>query len=141
MMSKNGSKSEDFHNFCDNKGPTLTLIKTSKNHVFGGFTPLSWNCSGKNLNDTSNQTFIFSLNSLKSYNMKSTSKKAIQCFKGKGPTFGDSDIRVNENMTQGKSYANSCCNFLADKKLELIGSIGDSEEFNIDEIEIYKVIY
>ena len=30
-MSENGNKSEDFHKYCDNKGPTLTLIKTTKN--------------------------------------------------------------------------------------------------------------
>jgi len=40
-MSKNGNDSDDFHKYCDNKGPTLTLIKTEKNQIFGGFTPLN----------------------------------------------------------------------------------------------------
>ena len=30
-MSENGSKSEDFHSIWDNKGPTLTIVKTTKN--------------------------------------------------------------------------------------------------------------
>ena len=42
VMSVNGSSSQDFHKYCDNKGPTLTIIKTTKNRIFGGFTPLNW---------------------------------------------------------------------------------------------------
>ena len=44
-MNSNGTRSEDFHRYCDNKGPTLTLVKTTKNKIFGGFTPLDWDCS------------------------------------------------------------------------------------------------
>ena len=40
--SENGYKSQDFHKFCNNKGPTLTLIMTTKEKKFGGFTPLNW---------------------------------------------------------------------------------------------------
>ena len=61
-MSENGSKSKDFHKYCDNKGSTLTIIKTTKNQIFGGFTPLEWNINGGYLKDESNQTFLFSLN-------------------------------------------------------------------------------
>ena len=44
-MSENGTKSEDFHKYCDNKGPTLTLFKTTKNKKFGGFISLNWSNS------------------------------------------------------------------------------------------------
>ncbi len=40
--SSNGFGASDFHKFCDNKGPTLTLIKTTAGHTFGGFTTISW---------------------------------------------------------------------------------------------------
>ena len=40
--SVNGSYSEVFHKYCDNKGPTLTLIETENNQIIGGFTPLNW---------------------------------------------------------------------------------------------------
>ena len=52
-----------FINYFDNKGPTLTLIKTTKNKIFGGFSPLSWNNNKGNICDELNQTFIFSLTS------------------------------------------------------------------------------
>ena len=34
--SRDGSNGKDFHNFCDNKGPTLTLIQTGNGLKFGG---------------------------------------------------------------------------------------------------------
>ena len=50
-MSLNGSSCNDFHNYCDNKGPTITIIKTTNNKIFGGFTPLNWENSGENKYD------------------------------------------------------------------------------------------
>lgn len=39
--SRDGFAAECFHSRCDNKGPTLTIVKSGKN-VFGGFTEQSW---------------------------------------------------------------------------------------------------
>ena len=39
--SRDGWASTDFHDFCDKKGPTVTVIK-SGNNIFGGFTERSW---------------------------------------------------------------------------------------------------
>ena len=139
-MSENGTKSEDFHKYCDNKGPTLTLVKTTKNKIFGGFTPLNWNNNGNQLYDKSNQTFIFSLNLMKIYNMISNEREAIYC-DNSGPNFGLSDFDLQENMKTGKTYANEYCNFLSNENLELTGGKGDHESFETEELEVYKVIY
>ena len=32
-MSKDGESYDDFHNLCDNKGPTLTLIKSTERFI------------------------------------------------------------------------------------------------------------
>ena len=40
--SRDGWESVDFHAHCDNKGPTVTVVK-SGNYIFGGYTELSWN--------------------------------------------------------------------------------------------------
>ena len=37
-----GFTAAKFHSLCDNKGPTLTLIKTVDGHTFGGFTTACW---------------------------------------------------------------------------------------------------
>ena len=39
--SRNGFYSSSFHNCCDKKGPTVSVIK-SGNNIFGGFTEQSW---------------------------------------------------------------------------------------------------
>ena len=139
-MSENGSKGEDFHKYCDNKGPTLTLIKTTKNRIFGGFSPLSWKIQGGGQYDKSNQTFLFSLNLLKKYEMISNNIKSV-VFSKSGPIFGDSDFNLAQNMKQGCSYANSSCNFLSNNNLELTGGKGNDENFETEELEVYRVIY
>ena len=39
--SRNGWAASTFHSYCENKGPTVTVIK-SGNYIFGGFTEESW---------------------------------------------------------------------------------------------------
>ena len=36
-----GWEVSSFHQHCDNKGPTLTIVR-KENYVFGGFTERSW---------------------------------------------------------------------------------------------------
>ena len=43
--SRDGFAAETFHTKCDNKGPTVTIVKSGSN-IFGGFTDVSW-ASGK----------------------------------------------------------------------------------------------
>ena len=31
-----------FHSGCDNKGPTVTIIRVGGKYIFGGYTSLSW---------------------------------------------------------------------------------------------------
>ena len=39
--STDGHTPADFHHCCDNKGPTLVLIKSGE-YIFGGYTAKSW---------------------------------------------------------------------------------------------------
>ena len=39
--SEEGFQAQTFHSKCDNKGPTVTIVK-SGNNIFGGFTETSW---------------------------------------------------------------------------------------------------
>ena len=40
--SEHGYTAESFHEYCDNKRPTLIIIKSSEGRIFGGHTTLSW---------------------------------------------------------------------------------------------------
>ena len=142
-MSIHGYSSYDFHKYCDNAGPTLILIKTTKDKIFGGFTPLNWkeeNEKGIKF-DENDETFIFSLNLMKKYDMLDfKGKEAIKCWNKMGPVFSN-DFGLFENLKKGESYANSYSNFLTSNNLELTGGKGKSKEFETKELEIYKVIY
>ena len=140
-MSENGSTSTDFHNFCNGKGPTLVLINTTKEKKFGGFTPLNWKGEGGFVNDESLQTFIFSLNLNKKYDLTDKEDSAVKFDTNNGPDLGNGDIIVYKNMKEGKTYANDKCSFLKDNNLELIEEKGEVQNFEIKEIEVYKVIY
>lgn len=139
-MSENGKNSDIFHKLCDLIGPTLTLIKTTKNRVFGGFTPLNWDDKSSNKNDETNQTFIFSLNLMKKYDIIDKDKKSIIC-KTAGPIFGDWDFGLENELTNGITYANRCSNFLKENDLELTGDEGEYGCFETQECEVFKVIY
>ena len=39
--SRDGWEAKDFHSNCDNKGPTVTVVKANDN-IFGGFTDQNW---------------------------------------------------------------------------------------------------
>ena len=140
-MSLNGSNYDDFYKLCENQGSTLILIKTTKNKIFGGFTPLNWKKCNNKIYDKSNQTFIFSLNLLKKFDMIDKNKYAILFSDSYGPQFGDLDFALKRDIKEGLTFANPFCNFLSDNNLELTGGKGDNEQFVTEELEIYKVIF
>ena len=45
--SRDGFAAQTFHSKCDNKGPTVTIVK-SGNNLFGGFTEVSWQSKSTN---------------------------------------------------------------------------------------------
>jgi hypothetical protein len=38
QATRDGWTADNFHNKCDYQGPTITIVKTNKNRIFGGFT-------------------------------------------------------------------------------------------------------
>ena len=41
--SSHGWGSENFHRNCDNKGPTVTIVKVGS-YIFGGYSDKPWKC-------------------------------------------------------------------------------------------------
>ena len=142
-MSEKGYSSKDFHKFCDDQGPTLLLIETKDNKIFGGFTPLNWKTSEdiERLIDSSDSTFLFSLSLRKKYDMINKLDYAIRNAKDFGPIFGNFDLSLSSNMTRGGTFANNLCNFFGNNYLELTGDNGVTTDFEVKEFEVYKVIY
>ena len=140
-MSKDGDKSEDFHKFCDNQGPTLVIVQTTSNKIFGGFTPLNWKSSEEKPIDKNNQTFIFSLDLNKKYDQVKLNSQAIKCSKEFGPNFGNDDFELKKNLKEGICYADNSCNFICNGETELLGGKNNNETFYTKELEVFKIIY
>ena len=143
--SRDGMTTQNFHNKCDNKGPTITLFKTEKS-IFGGFTSISWSTDEKY--HFSKECFIFTLSNI--YNTKPTKfpfkndKHAVCHSKGYGPYFGNSaDIGINYsdflNNTSYSTFPRSYEDVLGKGYSIFSGDVNDNR-FNLKEIEVFKVL-
>jgi hypothetical protein len=136
---------DNFHKYCDNKGPTVVIIKVRNSRkIIGGYNPLDW-CIIKPEDDDSmydhyyynhkcktSNSFIFSLNGITPVLSRVTSKKdAIIWCKDKGPCFGEQDLWVHStsNSRSGESKQKSY-------KTKII----DSGTFKIEEYEVFQII-
>ncbi len=59
-----------FHQLCDGKGPTLTIIKATGDFIFGGYTTVNWDQSNSYKEDFN--AFLFSVNNLAKYPIANT---------------------------------------------------------------------
>lgn len=73
--TKDGGIGYNFHKHCDNQGPTLTLIESTKGYIFGGYITISWESptSGTYKGNDDN-AFIFSVNNKLKYPIQDKSK-------------------------------------------------------------------
>ncbi|KAK8798696.1 hypothetical protein WA158_007780 [Blastocystis sp. Blastoise] len=106
---------EEFHEYCDNEGETVTLIKhlghRKHENIFGGYTDQSWDCSYSDT--TYSKEFIFTLSNEHAipptkYDYVSEDKsRAVYHSSGHGPTFGTfGDIEISDGS---KERGRSCC--------------------------------
>jgi hypothetical protein len=130
-----GSKPQDFHSKCDNQGNTMVFIQTTDSSVFGGYTEASWEGSGAKRDKSS---FIFNYNG--KYQAKDD-KDCIYCDPNYGPTFGASsyyeilfDNSLDNGETLGGHYENYT--FFNNRKTSY-----DKIDWNVKELEVYKIIY
>ena len=137
--TEDGPTAKNFHESCDNAAKTLTVIKTLKGWIFGGYTEVKWEmydnrCEKKN----DYNSFVFSLNLKKLYFPKKNSY-SIYCDKKKGPTFIGM-FCVNEKILDMKSEINPFglqCYVNEDEDYEINGG---SREFEIEELEVFEVL-
>jgi len=133
--SEDGDIMKNFHNYIDNKGPTLLLIKSTNGKKFGGFNPISWNVDNEYYSNEN--TFLFSLDKKKKYLIKKEQKDYCTFGWRNGISFGyggDLCIR-NLFMKKNVSYCNMPKSFNCTLKYELT----DEKFFTVKELEVYLV--
>lgn len=107
-----------FHQLCDNKGATLTVIKSNHGHIFGGYTSKSWSSKFGFVSDKNAFLFLFKTEdrNIKSqcpliFKLRKDPDFAIMNHPRYGPTFGSNDICIHTdtegNCTQDRTSAHS----------------------------------
>jgi len=152
--TRDGCSTATFHQKCDNKGPTVTVLYNPQGSVYGGYTGQSWEAStnGKYINDST--AFLYQLKF--SGNEQRTkfpivdSNNAIYSYNGHGPNFGDSALfRTFKNSIAPLNgvYALNGSTKLNDGSYRVsnvspkVKSWNDINNGNLDvtELEVYKV--
>ena len=150
--SVDGMTAWAFHERCDGKGPTLTLIRADEGGrvcVFGGYTSASWESDGGY--GACSDAFVFSVTgphcSVTRFRLRSEmSLAATRCTKSCGPSFGCHDIVVTGHA--GALDGTSNCRWFGDAKsgayVDEVGlgpkTFTGAEEFTPVDIEVYAVV-
>ena len=146
--TRDGDSATNFHKKCDNKSPTITIIKTEKGRIIGGYTTIPW-IKEDNYYIEDKNAFIFSIDSKEKYDIKSQLGKYYAVYHSNSyycSCFGfcGDDLAVGNNFLEGKnSY---CCGngdtyytFETDNNKMLGSNDKGKIMFKIDELEMYKI--
>lgn len=133
--SENEYKARKFHEKCDDKGATITIIHSLTNYIFGGFTSKSW--TNKDAEpETDPNVFLFVIRpNVKLFTLKDKSgENAICSYDNYGPTFGyGTDLYVLDRCNVEDGYVTPhTFEFTED---ELCGG----ETFFVTEYEVFGV--
>ena len=125
-----------FHSYCNNKGYTVTLVRTTKGYRCGGFTTQSWSSRGNYANDVN--AFLFSLEFKEMYPINQEGTNAIYDSSDRQATFGNGqDLYIANNCSQNYS---SSCNFpYAYHGLKQRCLTGGVYNFKVDDMEVYQI--
>ena len=134
--TRDGKSCKDFHNKCDNEGPTICLYKSEKGYIFGGYSPISWKSSGdwQKLNDS----FIFTLTNIYDKPTKFPhieGKDSIFDSSSYGPTFDD--FYIGDNFKCELKFPRGHKDILGKGRSIFNGD--DTDVFNLKEIEVFKL--
>jgi len=147
QASRDGFSSSMFHSKCDGVLGTLTVVKSTNNNIFGGYTEADWSGYYQFKNDTN--AFLFSL--VNSYNT-SVKMNVIQpqnaIYTYNGPTFGRGwDLYVALDNSYGYSNLGSSYeipSFLAkygEHSYQSQSFLAGSYSFQLVEVEVYAISF
>ena len=125
-----------FHNYCNNRENTLTLVRTTKGYRCGGFTTQKWSSRSSYVNDKN--AFLFSLEFKEMYPINNDGINAIYDSSDRQATFGNGhDLYIANSCSQNYS---SYCNFpYAYHGLKQRSLTGGVYNFKVDDMEVYQI--
>ena len=137
-VTRDGDTATAFHNKCDNIRGTLTLVKTKKGLIFGGYTNETWESPDKYKKDDT--AFCFSIDLKKIYKSKKTDY-GIYCYSGYGPVFGNYIFCIYNNCLTKGGMMNDGLNINYDGQ-QKENEINNGEKyFGVIEVEVFEIIF
>ena len=133
-MSRDGIEYSTFHKLCDNKGPTIILVKLIDGDILGIYTPINWDINGSWKSDT--DMFAFSLTENNKSNKNYDNNYGILCKSNFGPF--SLFLQFNNKFKMDITYVfpgNS--GFLDCDKL----FSKEQEYYDNSEVEVHKIIF
>lgn len=143
--SRDGFSSRMFHSKCDGFTTTLTLIQTTRNNIFGGFTTRDW-AQKKEIYKRDPNAFLFSLKNEneKPIRIHCSEPNYAVCSKSEfGPIFGGgNDICIlNESNLHSKNFSRLGCSYKHPlyeyESYEGHKFLAGTKYFQTKEIEVY----
>ena len=135
--SRDGFQAKNFHEKCDNRGPTVVLIENTTENKFGGYAAVSWMSNGNDIkNEESKRSFLFSVDKKQKllYKLK-CDMMALYHSLAYGPAFGNAlFVRGKFNEKNG-----SGCISESYEDLKEGGLISGTHPFTVKEIEVYSI--
>lgn len=143
--TRDGANASNFHQICNNKGPTLTLFKSDKNNIFGGYTSKSWTSRDGYCSD--NDCFLFTLKNTQGTKPNKFRIKdinySIYDYYNYGPTFGNGyDINIQNNFFNNNhsiKFPQSFEDNLGIGKKIFTGN-SESSNFILKEMEVFQML-
>ena len=132
-MSRDGIEYSKFHNLCDNKGATITLIKLEDGNILGNYTPLSWDSTSGWKNDL--KMFVFNLTDNIKCIKNNQNSYGIYCNSVCGPH--TDVIKFNYSNKMNNPYISRNCSDYNECNKIYSKSQGNYKSV---EVEVFKII-
>ncbi|XP_073253699.1 uncharacterized protein [Porites lutea] len=139
--SNHGWRSKTFHRNCDNKGPTITIVRVGS-YIFGGYNDNSWQWSVGYQYSTN--TFLYSLKNYGGYgyfkmDITQDYHEATYSYYSYFPTFGHHDIYIADNAGHNTNSFIAICQAYRGSYCDNSLWVGTRYEsgFSPDELEVY----
>ncbi|RIA91515.1 hypothetical protein C1645_821926 [Glomus cerebriforme] len=137
--SRDGFTPIVFHEICDNRSHTLTIIKVKdSNEILGGYNPLEWKSDGT-YGDT-NDSFIFSFKNNQTIENHILSRVnqnmfATSNYYNRGPSFGKGYKGKGDLIVRGSQGFNNC--LCENNSYETC--IRNNSKFSVEEYEVFQI--
>jgi hypothetical protein len=141
--SRDGFHANVFHNRCDNKGPTMTIIRSNNNYLFGGYTSVAWTSINRYNNDPN--AFLFTLTNphnippTKYPVQPSMTQNAVKHDPEDGPRFGNDDVGIYSNSNSNNSSHTNFPTIYIDTTRKGNNTFTGSVNFMTSDIEVFKL--